>query len=105
MNETTESADIQLAPGIVKNAARRGGRPTIAGTRITVDDILARLGSGWTIDDILQAYPHLTREHVLQAISYAAGMLARGPWPQLLESDESSDWETEAGQWTSEPMP
>jgi uncharacterized protein (DUF433 family) len=71
MNETTETTDIQLAPGIVRNPGRRGGRPTIAGTRITVDDVVARLGSGWAIEDILRAFPHLTREHVLQAVSYA----------------------------------
>lgn len=72
MNETTETADTQLAPGIVRNPGRRGGRPTIAGTRITVDDIVARLGGGWTIEDILRAFPHVTREQVLQVAAYIA---------------------------------
>lgn len=105
MNEATEAADTQLAPGIVTNQARRGGRPTIAGTRITVDDIIARLAGGWTIDDILHAFPHLTREQVLQAISYAAIVISRGPWPQIGETEAPSDWEAEDGQWTSEPLP
>jgi uncharacterized protein (DUF433 family) len=104
MNETTETADTQLAPGIVRNPDRRGGRPTIAGTRITVEDIVVRLAGGWTIEDILHAFPHLVREQVLQAISYAAVVLHRGPWPQLDGEACNPDWESDGGEWASEPL-
>ncbi len=104
MSEAVESADIQLAPGIVRNPARRGGKPTIAGTRITVEDLVARLGGGWTIEDILRAFPHLTREQVLQAISYAAAVVHHGPWPQVNEEADKADWETDDSAWMSEPL-
>lgn len=67
--------DIQLAPGIVTNPERMGGRPTIAGTRITVEIILEKLAAGRSIDDILADYPHLTRQKVLDAIAFAAQLV------------------------------
>lgn len=66
-------ADTQLAPGIVTNPERMGGRPTIAGTRITAEIILDKLAPGRTIDDILVDYPHLTRQQILDAIAFGTG--------------------------------
>jgi uncharacterized protein (DUF433 family) len=47
------------------------GKPVIAGTRISVDQILAELAGGQTINDLLEAFPHLTREDILAAIDFA----------------------------------
>ncbi len=47
------------------------GKPIIAGTRITVELILEKLGSGDSIADILDAYPHLKYEQVEAAIDFA----------------------------------
>jgi len=52
-----------------------GGKPVIKGTRIPVYFILELLSNGWSIDDILREYPHLTREDVLAALKYAASVL------------------------------
>jgi uncharacterized protein (DUF433 family) len=49
-----------------------GGKPTIAGTRISVQLILEKLGDGWSIDNLLDDYPQLSREQVIAAIAYAA---------------------------------
>ncbi len=49
-----------------------GGKPTIKGTRISVQFILELLAAEMSIDEILAEYPHLTREDVLAAINYAA---------------------------------
>lgn len=53
-----------------------GGKPVIKGTRIGVDLILEKIGNGETIEDLLLAYPHLTKEAILACISYGA-MLVR----------------------------
>jgi uncharacterized protein (DUF433 family) len=67
--------DIALAHGIVTNPLRQGGRPTIEGTRITVERVLDKLAAGQTIDGILADYPHLTREQVVAAIAYATQLV------------------------------
>jgi uncharacterized protein (DUF433 family) len=51
------------------------GRPTIRGTRITVQTILEFLGAGDSIDDILSEYPSLTREDVLESLRYSSRLL------------------------------
>ena len=38
------------------------GRPVIRGTRITVELILRKLSEGATSEDLLDAYPRLTKE-------------------------------------------
>lgn len=51
------------------------GKPVVAGTRITVDLILEKLAAGESVEQILEAHPHLTREAVLAAIAYARDVL------------------------------
>jgi uncharacterized protein (DUF433 family) len=51
------------------------GKPVVAGTRITVELILEKLGAGETIEDLLKAHPRLTREGILAALSFAAETL------------------------------
>ena len=69
----TPVPDTVLAEGIVTNPNRRHGAPTLAGTRITVDDVLERISAGRTIDEIVDAYRYVpvTRQQVLQALAYA----------------------------------
>ena len=61
---------------IVVNPALMLGKPVIRGTRITVELILRKLGEGATTADLLEAYPHLTREDIQAAMTYAADTLA-----------------------------
>jgi len=51
------------------------GKPVVRGTRVTVEQILEKLGAGETIEQILEADPRLTREGVLAAIRYGAEVL------------------------------
>ena len=44
------------------------GKPVIAGTRLTVELILEKLGAGETVEQLLDAYPRLTREAILAAV-------------------------------------
>ena len=51
------------------------GKPVVAGTRITVELILEKLGAGETIEQLLAAHPRLTREAVLAALDFAGKAL------------------------------
>lgn len=51
------------------------GKPVIAGTRITVESILERLGAGETVEQIIKANPRLTREAIQAALVFAAEAL------------------------------
>ena len=62
-------------PTIVADPNVMMGKPVVAGTRITVDLILEKLGGGESIEAVLEAHPRLTREGVLAALRYAAQAL------------------------------
>lgn len=51
------------------------GKPTIAGTRITVELILEKLAAGETPEQILSAHPRLTPEAIQAALAFAAEAL------------------------------
>ena len=65
-------SDVDLADGIVSDPDVCGGRPRIAGTRITVSDILAALAAGDSVDELVADFPYLSREGVQAALRYAA---------------------------------
>ncbi len=48
------------------------GKPTVAGTRITVELVLEKLAAGETVEQILAAHPRLTLESIRAAIAFAA---------------------------------
>ena len=48
------------------------GQPTIRGMRITVAVILKQIAGGMTIKKILNDYPELEKEDIMQALKYAA---------------------------------
>jgi len=62
-------------PLIVSDPKVMMGKPVIAGTRITVELILDKLGSGESIEQLLESHPRLTREAVLAALRFAAEAL------------------------------
>ena len=66
MTYHTGSARITTDPGVL------AGKPVIAGTRVSVQLVLEKIRDGWTIDDLLDDYPHLTREQIAAALDYAA---------------------------------
>jgi uncharacterized protein (DUF433 family) len=51
------------------------GKPVVAGTRITVESILERLGAGETADQVLAAHPRLCLEDIHAALRFAARAL------------------------------
>jgi uncharacterized protein (DUF433 family) len=51
------------------------GKPVVAGTRITVELILRKLGAGESIEQLLDAHPRLSREAILAALRFAAASI------------------------------
>ena len=47
-----------------------GGKPCIRNMRVTVGTIVGLIGAGRTPEDVLEAYPYLEREDILEALSY-----------------------------------
>lgn len=51
------------------------GKPIITGTRISVEFVIDLLGRGWTLEQILQEYDHITREDIQACLAYASEIL------------------------------
>lgn len=51
------------------------GKPVIRGTRITVEAILEKFAAGLSEDEILRAFPHITRDGIRAALAFAAEAL------------------------------
>ena len=52
-----------------------GGKPVIRGTRIMVKNILGMVAGGYTIDQIVEAYPELTADKIQGTLEYAADII------------------------------
>ena len=61
---------LEVIPG------RRSGRPTVKGTRITVDDILKALANGWSVKEVAENY-RIPIEAVYEALKYASETLRK----------------------------
>ena len=51
------------------------GKPVIAGTRITVEQILEKLAGGESVEEILEAHPRLNEQNIRDALAFAAAAL------------------------------
>jgi len=51
------------------------GKPVIRGTRIAVEFVVDLLGRGWTTEEILREYDHLTTEDIQSCLAYASEVL------------------------------
>ena len=77
----TEGPENRILAGDPKGDARMadhlitsdpGGRPVIAGTHVTVEEVLKELATSEAVDVILTAHPELDRAAVQAALEYAA---------------------------------
>lgn len=57
---------------IISTPGIRSGKPCIAGTRITVRDMLQYMAGGDSIETLLDDFSALTREDLLACLAYAA---------------------------------
>jgi uncharacterized protein (DUF433 family) len=49
-----------------------GGKPCIRGMRVTVGTLVGLVATGYSIPDILKAYPYLEADDIREALAYAA---------------------------------
>ncbi|MEM6320010.1 MAG: DUF433 domain-containing protein [Bacteroidota bacterium] len=55
---------------ITSDASILLGKPIIRGTRISVEFVLERLATGWTIEQLMENYPRLTNDHIRAIYAY-----------------------------------
>ena len=73
---------------IVSNPEIPVGKPIIKGTRISAELILGWLANGWTYEQILESYPHITRDNIQAALAFATERLDKEV--ELLARDNDS---------------
>ncbi len=61
-------------PRITRNPKVMGGKPCIRGMRVTVGMITGQLSAGTSIEELLENFPYLERDDVLEAIGYAGAI-------------------------------
>ena len=72
-------------------ASDPGGRPVIAGTHVTVAEVLKELAAWGEVDRILTAHPELDREAVQAALEFAARELPALPPSPAAEQPAASE--------------
>lgn len=65
-----------------------GGKPTIRGTRVSVETVLANLRDNPNFEDLLRGYPRLTMEDVQACFAYAEAKVRR---TRRLKRDDNVD--------------
>ncbi len=53
------------------------GKPTFKGTRVMVYIVLYMLRAGASLEEILDAYPSLTKKHIRAALGFASKLTER----------------------------
>lgn len=61
---------LEVVPG------RRGGRPTVKDTRVSVDDIMEMLAAGWKPEEVAEEL-EIPLEAVYEALKFASNALKR----------------------------
>jgi uncharacterized protein (DUF433 family) len=64
------SGRIEINPSVLQ------GKPVIRNTRISVELLLRKLSEGATVEDLLNAYPRITKDDIQACLAYAADAIA-----------------------------
>jgi len=67
---------------VTVDPAQMGGVPCIRGLRIPVATVVGLVADGMSVDEILEAYPDLEREDVLEALRFAAEAVRQKDLPR-----------------------
>jgi uncharacterized protein (DUF433 family) len=55
---------------IVRQPGVRGGQAVVESTRIGVHDVVAMTRTGWSVDEVVRAFPRLTRAQVYERLAH-----------------------------------
>jgi len=58
---------------IIRDPAICSGKPVVRGSRILVTTIQGMQAGGYTVAEILAAFPELSEEDVIEALNYSSG--------------------------------
>lgn len=67
------------SPLISQSPERLGGTPVFAGTRVPVQTLIEYLEASHPLDQFLQDFPSVTREHAVAVLELAKDALVRAP--------------------------
>jgi uncharacterized protein (DUF433 family) len=62
---------------IVSDPEILGGSPVFIGTRVPVRVLFENLEDGLSLDEILDAYPTITKEHAIEVLRQADSLIER----------------------------
>lgn len=72
---------IHTDPGILV------GKPVVKGTRLSVDFILGLFSEGWSIQQVMENYPHLSSESIRAVFSFAAECMREEAMYAIIQKD------------------
>lgn len=69
---------------IERNPQVLQGKPIIKGTRISVELIVRKIAGGFSLEKILENYPHLKMYQITAALEFAADLIANEEVEELV---------------------
>jgi len=75
---------MQNLTRITFNPQVMGGKPCIRGIRVTVGTIVGLVASGYSNEEILEAYPYLEMEDIRESLAYAAWRVEEVELPMVV---------------------
>jgi uncharacterized protein (DUF433 family) len=65
------------------------GKPAVRGTRISAEFLLRLFAAGWSREQVLEDYPHLTPEDLAAVFAFAADAVRASPrLPERASEDQ-----------------
>ena len=72
---TSNAVEIPTGLPVWSDAERMGGVPCFLGTRVPVESLFENLEDGVSLDEFLDAFPAVQREHAVPVLEHAHRVL------------------------------
>ena len=63
-----------------------GGTPVFSGTRVPIQTLFDHLENGITVDDFLEDFPSVSREHAIRTLQFAEEILTSEKYSFIYET-------------------